>query len=288
MTRTASPVEGALWMVLAGTAFAGVNTLEQIATVNAGMPAPMAAFLQYLVAFIVILPWAARRGLSALRTRRPGLHALRVGLSALGVQCWVAGLAHAVPIGMAIALVMTSPFFVTFGAGLILKERVTRVRWLAVGIGFVGGLIIVEPFSGGWSAIDVLPVAAAALWGGASLVQKRLLAEESPAASTAWLLLLLAPINLVLALPSGLVPHSRFALEAIVAVGVLTALAQCFLALAYARADAAYVQPFDHVKLPLNILAGWVVFGTLPTARLWVGASLVLLLREHRTQARAI
>jgi drug/metabolite transporter (DMT)-like permease len=288
LNRRQAPLEGALWMVLAGAAFAGVNTLEQIATVQAGMPAPTAAFLQYLVAFLVVLPWAIRRGIASMRTRRPGLHGLRVLLSALGVQAWVAGLAHAVPVGTAIALVMTSPFFVTLGAGFFLKETVTVQRWIAVAIGFVGGMIILDPLSSGWSAIDLLPVAAAALWAGASLCQKRLLREESPSASTAWLLLLLAPINLVLALPSGLVPHSTFALKTIAAVGVLTALAQGLLSLAYARADAAYVQPFDHVKLPLNILAGWLVFGTVPPGRLWlgaaaiVGASLFLLLHERR------
>lgn len=293
MNRSPAPVEGALWMVLAGAAFAGVNTLEQIATVQAGMPAATAAFLQYLVAFIIVLPWAIRRGISQMKTRNPGLHALRVILSALGVQFWVAGLAHAVPIGTAIALVMTSPFFVTLGAGLFLKETITPTRWLAVTLGFVGGLIILDPFSNTWSMIDLLPVAAAALWAGASLCQKRLLAEESPSASTAWLLLLMAPINLVLAVPSGLLPTTEFQLWTIAAVGILTALAQGFLSLAYQRADAAYVQPFDHVKLPLNILAGWAVFGILPPGRLWIGAALIvgaslfLLLKEHRDSSIA-
>jgi drug/metabolite transporter (DMT)-like permease len=291
-TRSRAALQGALWMVLAGAAFAGVNTLEQIATMQAGLPAPTAAFLQYLVAFVVVLPWAVRRGLGAMKTRRPGLHGLRVVLSALGVQAWVAGLAHAVPIGTAIALVMTSPFFVTVGAGLFLRETITAQRWAAVTVGFVGGMIILDPFSGTWSAIDLLPVAAAALWAGASLCQKRLLTEESPSTSTAWLLLLLAPINLVLAVPSGLLPTTGFQLWTIAAVGVLTALAQGFLSLAYSKADAAYVQPFDHVKLPLNILAGWVVFGTLPPGRLWIGAALIagaslfLLLREHRAGTR--
>jgi drug/metabolite transporter (DMT)-like permease len=287
-------LEGAFWMVLAGAAFAGVNTLEQIATVQAGLPAATAAFLQYLVAFVVVLPWAVRRGFGAMKTRRPGLHGLRVVLSALGVQAWVAALAHSVPIGTAIALVMTSPFFVTLGARLFLKETVTAERWLAVTIGFVGGMIILDPFSGAWSAVDLLPVAAAALWAGASLCQKQLLTEESPSASTAWLLLLLAPINLLLAVPSGLLPTSTFQLWTIAAVGVLTALAQGLLSLAYARADAAYVQPFDHVKLPLNILAGWVVFGTLPAGRTWIGAALIvgaslfLLMREHRVARAAV
>ncbi|MCX5497832.1 DMT family transporter [Kaistia dalseonensis] len=276
LPSTSAPVSGAFWMVLAGVAFAGVNTLEQIATTTAGLPAPTAAFLQYLIAFVVVLPWAVRKGLPSLKTRRPALQAIRVILAALGVQFWVAGLAHGVPIGAAIGLVMTSPFFVTLGAGLFLREKVTIERWLAVTVGFVGGLLILDPWSGVFSVASLYPIAAAALWAGASLYQKRLLAEESPESTTAWLLFLLAPINLVLAVPSGLLPHTVEAFWIIAAVGVLTALAQGFLALAYSKADAAYVQPFDHIKLPLNVLAGWLVFGWMPPGQLWIGAALII------------
>ncbi|SHG62755.1 Permease of the drug/metabolite transporter (DMT) superfamily [Kaistia soli DSM 19436] len=283
-----APVAGAAFMVAAGVAFAGVNTLEQIATTRLGIPAPTAAFLQYAVALLAVLPWAVRRGLPSLSTRRPWLQALRVLLAALGVQAWVAGLAHGVPIGQAVALVMTSPFVVTLGAALLLGERVSIERWLAVTIGFAGGLIILDPFAETFTAASLYPLAASVLWAGVSLVQKRLLVEDSPEAVAAWLLLLLAPVNLVLALPSGLVLPTADGWIAIIAVGVLTAAAQAFLALAYSRADAAYVQPFDHVKLPLNIIAGWLVFGWLPTAQLWIGAALIigaslfLLWRESR------
>ena len=286
-----APVAGALWMILAGVAFAGVNTLEQIATVTLHLPAPTAAFLQYAIALVVILPWAARRGLPSLKSRRPGLQALRVLFAAVGVQFWVLGLSHAVPIGQAIALVMTSPFIVTLGAGLFLGEKVSLERWLAVAIGFVGGLIILDPFSADFTTASLYPLVASVLWAGVSLIQKKLLAEDSPETVTAWLLLLLAPVNLVLALPSGIAMPSGDAWIAILAVGVLTAAAQGFLALAYAKADAAYVQPFDHVKLPLNVLAGWFVFGWVPSSQLWIGAALIvgasmfLLWRESRQRS---
>jgi S-adenosylmethionine uptake transporter len=278
-------------MVLAGVAFAGVNILEQVATVSLHLPAPTAAFLQYAIALVVILPWAARRGLPSLRTRRPALQAFRVLLAAVGVQFWVLGLSHAVPIGQAIALVMTSPFIVTLGAGLFLGEKVSVERWLAVVVGFAGGLIILDPFSESFTTASLYPLAASVLWAGVSLTQKKLLAEDSPEAVTAWLLLLLAPVNLVLALPSGIAMPSGDAWIAILAVGVLTAAAQGFLTLAYAKADAAYVQPFDHVKLPLNVLAGWLVFGWVPPSHLWLGAALIvgasmyLLWRESRQQS---
>lgn len=283
-----APAAGALFMVAAGVAFAGVNTLEQVATTELGLTAPTAAFLQYAVALVAVLPWALRRGLPSLRSRRPFLQAIRVVLAALGVQAWVAGLAHGVPIGQAVALVMTSPFVVTLGAGLLLGERVSAERWLAVTAGFVGGLIILDPFSASFTPASLYPLVAAVLWGGVSLVQKRLLAEDSPEAVASWLLLLLAPVNLVLALPGGIASPSAAGWIAIVAVGVLTAAAQALLTLAFARADAAYVQPFDHVKLPLNVLAGWIAFGWLPPSRLWIGAALIvaasmfLLWREGR------
>jgi len=288
LSPSREPVAGAFWMVAAGLAFAGVNTLEQIVTTRAGLSAPTAAFFQYFFAFLVILPWAGRQGVAALRTRHPWLQAIRVVFAALGVQAWVAGLAHAVPIGAAVALVMTSPFFVTLGARLVLGERVTAARWVAVTVGFAGAVIILDPCSGLFTPASLLPLAASLLWAAASLCQKRLLADESPETNTAWLLFLLAPVNLLLALPSGIGFPVGPALPMIVAVGVFTALAQGFLALAYSRADAAYVQPFDHIKLPLNIVASWLVFGWLPPGTLWigamliVGASLFLMVRESR------
>lgn len=45
---------------------------------------------------------------------------------------------------------------------------------------------------------------------------------------------------------------------------------------AYATADAAYVQPFDHLKLPFNVLAGFYVFGWVPGGNLWLGAALII------------
>lgn len=288
-----APVAGAFYMIAAGIAFAGVNTLEQVATTSLGMPAPTAAFLQYAVALVAVLPWAARHGLPSLSTRRPVLQGIRVLLAALGVQAWVAGLAHGVPIGQAVALVMTSPFVVTLGAGLLLRERISPERWLAVSVGFVGGLVILDPFSESFTLASLYPLAASVLWAGVSLIQKRLLVDDSPEAVAAWLLLMLAPVNLVLALPGGLALPDAHGLVVIVAVGVLTAAAQALLTLAYAKADAAYVQPFDHVKLPLNVLAGWLVFGWLPSPGLWVGAALIiaasmfLLWRESRPASAA-
>jgi S-adenosylmethionine uptake transporter len=276
-TRQNSPaLVGALFMVSAGLTFALVNTSLQALTMRMGMSSPNAAFWQYFIAALFSLPLIFRIGLKSMRTVHLRIHLLRVAMAVLGVQFWTAGLAH-VPIWQAIALVMTSPFFVTFGAWLFLKETVSLSRWAATAVGFTGGLIILAPWSDKFSLYTFLPVLAAMFWAGASLLTKRLTTDEEAEKVTIYLLVLLTPINALLAFGAGdLSLPTGNTTGLIIVAGLLTVLAQWFLTRAYSIADASYVQPFDHLKLPLNVLAGWVVFGFVPGGNLWLGAALII------------
>ncbi|MCP4381703.1 MAG: DMT family transporter [Hyphomicrobiales bacterium] len=273
---SSSPLSGAVWMVLAGAVFAVINTLVQLATAGAGVSSFTLAFYQYLIALAVTVPWVLRHGIPSMRTRYFWLHLFRAALAAFGVQLWVAGLAYPVPIWAAIALLMTSPFFVTLGARLFLGERVTIERWLAVVVGFAGAVIILDPWAGVFQWASLLPLGAAALWAGSSLCLKRVVDDESVWPTTAWLLVLLTPFNLAFAVPAGFAIPDGNTWMIIIVAGLLTAAAQGFLALAYSRADAAFVQPFDLIKLPLNVLAGFIVFGWVPPGNLWLGAALIV------------
>jgi drug/metabolite transporter (DMT)-like permease len=274
---TANPaLQAAFYMVAAGAAFAAVNIAVQAVTMRFGVSSTSVAFWQYLVAMLCGLPWIVRTGFGVLKTDHPGAHVLRVVLAAIGVQFWVAGLAS-VPIWQAIALIMTSPFFVTLGAGLLLGERVGLSRWMATLAGFAGGMIILAPWSDSFSPATLLPVAAAVFWAATSLMTKRLTEDESSRTVTLYMLLLLTPINAGLAATSGgFAVAGATAAGLIIAAGVLTMVAQFLIVRAYATADAAYVQPFDHLKLPLNVLAGWLVFGFVPGGNLWLGSTLIV------------
>ncbi len=266
---------GAGFMVLAGIAFAGLNVVTQWLTMKLGFPATAMAFWQYVFAFLFSLPFLRRVGLSAMRTDYPWRHVARVVLAAFGVGAWVSGLAH-VPIWQAIALVMTSPFFIILGARLFLGERVGAARWAATAVGFAGAMIILEPWSDSFSWAALLPILSALLWGASSLITKSLTSLERPETITVWLLVLLTPINGAIALSAGFTMPDGTALGFLLLAGILTVVAQYLLTLAYTVADAAYVQPFDDLKLPLNVFAGWLVFGYAPTGYLWVGAVLIL------------
>ncbi|MBL0375025.1 DMT family transporter [Rhizobium sp. KVB221] len=268
--------QGAFYMVLAGIGFTAINVITQHVTMGLGLSSTSDAFWQYFLALLFSLPMLLKGGWRAMKTQRPVAHLIRVGLAVLGVQAWVFGLANGVPIWQAIALVMTSPFFVTVGAALFLGERVGPERWLAISLGFAGAMVILSPWSDGFSAYALLPVAAAALWGASSLMMKSLLKDEPSSTVTVWLLLLLSPVNAGFAITAGFQIPDQLAFLWLLASGLIMALSQYFLARAYEVADATYVQPFDDLKLPLNVLAGWVVFGYAPAGYLWLGAAMIL------------
>ncbi|MEE9455497.1 MAG: DMT family transporter [Paracoccaceae bacterium] len=276
-TATGSPaMRGAIYMVLAGMAFAVVNTSNQMLTMKMGVDSTTATFWEYFIAVAFSAPVIFRYGLKRMKTDYLLMHIIRIILAVLGIQLWIRGLAH-VEIWQAIALIMTSPFFVTIGAMLFLKENVSVFRWIATAVGFAGGLIILEPWSSSFSPYTLLPVGAAILWAGTSLLTKRLTAAESAEKVTVYLLALLLPVNAVFAgAGGGFAVLAMNAVWLILLAGLLTAFAQFILTRAYEVADASYVQPFDHLKLPFNVLAGWVVFGYLPTGNLWIGAAMII------------
>lgn len=267
-------VTGAAMMVLAGLCFALVNTLVQAATMQMGVAAPAAALWQYLIAALFFIPWIAHNLRRTIATGAVAAHILRIALSACGIMLWTLGLAH-VPIWQAIALILLSPFFVTLGAGLFLNEQVTALRWAAVIIGFAGGTVILAPWSDAFTIAALYPVGAAMLWAAVSLLTKRMTRTESAETLTLYLLIGLTPVNAVLAAGTGW-GITQHALPLIAVAGILTAAAQYLIVRAYAAADAAYLQPFDHLKLPLNIGLGWLVFGFLPEGSMWLGTAMIL------------
>ncbi len=271
------PVQGASWMLSAGLAFAIVNSIAQYLTITFGLPSTMVALIQYSIALLVILPYLRTLGIrNSLKTDYFGMHLLRVFIAVIGIQLWLWALAYPVPIWQGIALLMTSPLFATIGSGIFLKEKVSMARWGATLAGFVGTMILLEPWADNFTWATLLPVGAAFFWACYSLMVKKMSANDSPSTMVVYLLILITPFNFLLALPEWQTPTDINIWLLLIGAGAMTALAQWAIVKAYSVADASFVQPFDHAKLPLNVLAGWLVFGWVPPGRLWLGAAIII------------
>jgi drug/metabolite transporter (DMT)-like permease len=290
---------GATYMVLAGITFAVINAITFKVTSPAdygglGFKAQSDTFWQYAIALLISLPFLWRTGGLSFKTKQPIPHVIRVVLSAAGLQAFVFAFSKGVPVWQVVALTMTAPFFVLIGAKIFLGEQVSANRWIASIVGFIGALIVTNPWSEQFNIYWLLPVVAAILWGAASLLTKYLSRTESPESLTTWLLLLLTPINLFWSVGAGFEVPTGNILWMIVIGGFLVFVAQYLLSKSYASADANFVQPFDDLKLISNVLVYGIFFGYWPTGYIWVGlamimaASLFLLTQETKKNAATL
>lgn len=291
--------QGAAFMVLAGITFAVINAITFKVTSPAdygglGFRPQSDTFWQYAIALLISLPFLWRTGSLSFKTKQPIPHIIRVVLSAAGLQAFVIAFSKGVPVWQVVALTMTAPFFVLIGAKLFLGEKVTLNRWIASLVGFIGALIVTNPWSEQFNIYWLLPVIAAVLWGGASLLTKYLSRTESPESLTTWLLLLLTPINLFWSVGAGFQVPTDNVLWLIIVGGFLVFVAQYFLSKSYASADANFVQPFDDLKLISNVSVYGIFFGYWPSGFIWVGlamimgASVFLLLQETKRNTTAL
>ncbi|WP_051396099.1 DMT family transporter [Ignatzschineria larvae DSM 13226] len=276
---------GALWMILSGIAFAGINVVTPLIAEHFIISSSWIAFYQYLFALLFMAPFLFRRGLKQiLKTHHFMTHFWRILMAVIGIQFWVKALSLQFPIGEGVALLMTSPLFASLGAFLLLKERFTWPRVIATLLGFVGAIIILAPNRQHFNWAAIFPILAAFFWAMHALLMKHLSDKDHPLTMVSYLYILMVPINLLIALtdnfshnPNPIFIPDLALLGALLLLGLLTAIAQYAVAKAYAHADVIFIQPFDYLKLPLNTFLGWIVFGWAVTTQFWIGAGLMII-----------
>ena len=179
------------------------------------------------------------------------------------------------PLHDAIAIGYASPLIVVILAALLLKETVRAYRWTAVGIGFVGVLIMLSPYLKLGTFGGGLTCRADA--GRHVRLRRRLLlgrrhdpgpAPDGDGEDRRHRLLLLHPGLRPVALhhhPSAGACRMRMDLALFVLVGILGGIGQILVTQSYRYADTSVIAPFEYTTMIWALLFGWFVFGDLPT-----------------------
>lgn len=239
-------------------------------------------------AFALFALWLAARQAPlrhAFRSAMPKLQVLRGVLLVLDVWCFSAALIS-VPLGELQAIMLIYPLLVTLAAIPILGEKVGVFRFVAVGVGFAGALIIVRP--GGLPlSVGVLFAVGAAL---AYALYLTLTRKVSARDSTATSMVYVGVIGLVMTTAVGVFHWQGMGPTDMLLMGgvILTSISgHGLMMVALSRAPASVMQPFHYSGLPWAIILSYVVFGhmidglSLVGAGVIVGAGLVVMARER-------
>lgn len=245
--------------------------------------------LRALVVLALLVAFASsRHQLSALRAASLRQQIGRGILACGSTMLFVTGL-RTMPLSDAIALAFVSPLIMTAMAGPLLGEPVGWRRWIAVVVGFAGVLIMLRPGSTTFQAAALFILASTACGATRDVYTRRMSRTESS-------LSILFFSNLVMlaggftSIVVGWVLPSAVDL-AIIAGSALFIGAGHFLHIeAFRLAEVAVVAPFKYTSLLWATLFGYLFFGHLPGANVWMGAGVVVacgLYVLHRESARA-
>ena len=212
----------------------------------------------------------------AVSSERLTQHGLRNMAHFTGQNLWFYAVTI-IPLAQVFALEFTSPIWVLLLAPLFLGEKLTRMRGLAVLLGFVGILIVARPSPSTFNIGLAFAAGSAVFFALTNIATKRLTRHESIWSIMFWLTTMQLVLGIVfsgwdmdIALPDAQ------NLPFILVIGCAGLSAHFCITNALSLAPAAVVVPIDFGRLPFIALLGWLIYGESVEIWLFVGAALIL------------
>lgn len=241
-----------------------------------GLPAMQVVFSRYAGAFLTAaLFFLPRGGLSEFRSNRPWIQALRA-LALLGSTIFNFYALKYLPITLTIAMFFAMPIVVTLLSIPILGESVGLRRFLAVVTGFIGVLVIVQPWSAQFHWAVIFSIGAL-LFASTYFVLTRLLAGvDNNSTSQLWTNGLATLALLPIALQNASWPENPLNMFLFLFIGFLGGVGHILATLAYRFAPASTLAPVTYVQVIYATAVGYLVFDTLPTMWTATGTAIII------------
>lgn len=200
----------------------------------------------------------------------------------------------AIPIADAVAIYFTMPFFVAALVAPLLGERVRAYRWLAIGAGFAGVVIMIRPGAGIFEPAALLALWSAFGYGTGQAMARPLSGLVSSSVIAFHQNVLYLMVALVLAgvfgtgafandshaslgfLTNGWVWPRASDFWLMVLFGVMSAGAMPLFVSAYKLAEANFIAPFEYTAMFWAVVWGILLFDDFPDQWTWTGASVVI------------
>jgi len=267
-------VRGILQMVAATVLFVCMNAMAK--ALSAHLPAVEVVWARSAGHFVFIVAllgpvhgWA--------RLFETGSFRLQIGRSLLQVisqMLFFSAIGH-VQLADATAVSFTAPFVVAALAGPMLGERIGAGHWVAIGAGFAGALIVIRP-GGGMNVYLLLILGSSVCYALYQLLTRRVAAYDRPETSVTYSALVGTIVLSMLVPFEWTTPGGPAQWAGLAALGILGGLGHYLVAHALTVAAASIISPFHYVQIIWAAALGYLVFGDVPSAWTWLGATVII------------
>ena len=244
-------------------------------------------------------------------TRHHKLEYIRGFFFFLSFTAYMMGIA-ALPLAELATIRNSAPLIITFLSVVWLGEKVGLYQWIALLIGFVGIIVIINPVSATFNLGSIFALAATIFYAINTMLTRKLRATDSSAtmayySSLVYLVaaVILTPLPVIVGEMPDAHPSIAFLFRAwtipslldliiMTGLGLVWAVGMYFIARAYSTAQASVAAPFEYVALPITAFWGFLFWYEVPTLATWIGAiltigsGLFILYRDRRKQTRKV
>ena len=174
-----------------------------------------------------------------------------------------------------LAIFICYPLIVAALSGPVLGETVGWRRWAAIGVGFIGVMIILKPGMGVFDLASILPLLSAVMFAAYALMTRFAARQDSTATSFFWTgtvgCVFMTAIAIWMWEP--MIPTDWMWMGVLCITG---AIGHWLLIKCYELAEASAVQPFAYFHLVFGTIVGVSVFGEVVELNVALGAVIVV------------
>lgn len=243
-------------------------------------------FLRQIVVGVILLPWLLRFGIGVMKTNRFTFHLGRGLCQSVSNSLWFWALSL-VPLAKVSALSFSQVLFAVVGAIVFLGEKPRLARWIALAVGFVGILVIVQPGAETIGLGIVLVLVSRIFVAANKVISKSLTGTESSATILAYSAVIISTATLVPTIFVWQMPAAQDWIW-IAAIGAFGFSGQFCMLQAYKLADLGAVEPLGFSRVLWAALFGFLLFGEIPSAGTWIGGALVVLAVSYLARSESM
>ncbi len=238
---------------------------------SASYGTPQIAFIRCTLGTLLMVAYVAgTRDFATLRTNRLDGHMARALLATLVIVGVFYALGR-IPMIEVEAIGHAAPFFVALLAPRFLGEKVTGHNWIAIGVGFLGVLVILRPEPGHFHIAHVVMLVCALGYALMILLARGLSRTESTVALTFYIYPPAAVITGVMAWFSAWQPPTPAHWGLFAVQGFCATLATLLFIAGVRRLDATLTATLDYTTLIWVALIGFSVWGEKPGLVTFIG-----------------
>jgi len=269
-----SPIHGISAMLISIVLFSAMDSI--VKWLGGSYPTHQIMFFRCAVAMVpIVVIITMRGGISLLRIQEPFLLSIRclLGITAMGFAFYAFSLMR---LADGLAILHTTPLFMTVLSIMFLKERVGLHRWAAVMAGFIGMTIVVRPGNSMFESGSFYMLLAAFCISCTTILIRHLSIRSDPVNLTFYFTMSGVVISSIAIFFLGWQAPEGRDWAFFIAVGFLGGMAQYLMNVSYRQAQISMVAPLKYLSIGFGGMIAYFVWSELPDLQSLVGISIII------------